>query len=130
PGSFFRSTLKRFVTRSTRSAGIAGAFSGPTPETGVEAAEVVGSRAGSIERSCVIFGSWSIVLGMVVVLLGWRTWKGRDPDPVRGGWLAACRWPPRAARGQTKNRGPHLAHGSWFLRLGGTAAGQLTRGGH
>jgi len=72
----------------------------------------------------------SIVLDMVVVLLGWRTWKSRDPDPVRGGRLAACRWSPCAARGQTKNRGPRLAHGSWFLRLGGIAAGQLPRGGH
>src|SRR5215208_5958786 len=72
-------------------------------------------------------GAWCST--SVEVLLGWRHAKSRDAHPGGSGGLAADWWSSCAARGQTKNRGPDLAHGSWFGVGGGPAACQLPRGG-
>jgi hypothetical protein len=73
-GSRFRETLKRFVTGSTSSAGtlVTESTTG-SAEAGSGAGSMVGLHAGSIERSCVIFGSLSIVLDIWVCPSGLRT---------------------------------------------------------
>jgi hypothetical protein len=98
-GRFLRETLKRFVTFWTSSAGTAGVPTGPSTGAGLGAVTGIGDRAESGDRSCVIFGSWSMVLDIVGVPLGWRTWKSRDPNPVPGGWLAACQLSPWCSLG-------------------------------
>ena len=107
----------------------------PAVLAGLESAAGIGSRAGSIARSCVIFGSWSIVLGIGGCPLAGggdephEHATSRRADPALGGWLAARRGFPCAAGEQTKNRGP-WAHGPWLLRKGGSPADQLPGSGH
>lgn len=72
-------------------------------------------------------GAWCSTLSGV--LLGWRTWKSRDPDPVLAGGSRLVSCPRGAAWGTNEKPWARSGPRSWCLLEVGTAACQLPRGG-